>query len=182
METIQNHRTSAGFVPALPSARISSETHQVITLGEREGWHSAFLGQAQLPDETVHLENWMIVPAAQDSSEIPLRTYRRIQTLFANGIRPQGFVVVHETPRLLSQPKSEPKPASRQGTPRFQGNPEIVSSAAQSVFSGMTKAVLGSLPFLFGTIALGIAMIDPIVVAVMEDGSWIEIDRWETQA
>ena len=182
MDTLQNHRSSAGAVPALPPARISPETQQVIALGEREGWHSAFLGRAQLPSEPVHLENWLIVPAAQDSSELPLRTYRRVQTLFANGIRPQGFVVVHETPRLLGRSSREPEPAARRTAPRFQGNSETGSSVTQTLLSAVTKAVVGSLPFLFGTIALGMAMIDPIVAAVMEDGSWIEIDRWETQA
>ena len=152
------------------------------TLGEREGWHFSLLGQAQLPEESVHLENWLIVPAGQDSSEIPLRTYQRIQTLFANGIRPQGFVVVHEAPKLLGQPKKEPDPLSRQKASPFQQNADPVLSTAQALLSAVTKAVVGSLPFLFGTIAMGIAMLDPIVVAVMADGSWIEIDRWETKA
>ena len=29
-------------------------------------------------------------------------------------------------------------------------------------------------------VAAGLAAVDPILVAVTEDGSWIEIDRWWT--
>ena len=47
-----------------------------------------------------------------------------------------------------------------------------------SIFS---SALFGTILTVIGALFMGIAMIDPIVVAVMEDGCWVEIDRWSTK-
>jgi hypothetical protein len=178
MDAFQNRQALAKLPTTQPLAQISPETQQIITLGEQKGWPFTLLGQAQLPNEPVHLDNWLIVPTSQDSSEIPLRTYRRIQTLFANGVRPQGFVVVHEAPKLLNSP---PKNSASTFRPSRQ-NPEPASPVAQVMTSIVTTTLAGTVLLLLGTLFMGMALIDPIVVAVMEDGSWVEIDRWVTEA
>ena len=72
--------------------QVGPETRQILDLAEQKGWDFNLLGQAQLPKEVIQLDQWLIAPASQDSSEMPVRTYKRIQALFANGIRPKGFL------------------------------------------------------------------------------------------
>jgi hypothetical protein len=161
-------------------ADLSPETRQILTLGDQKGWHFAFLGQAPLPTHPLRLEDWLVVPAIKESTAISPGSYKKVQTIYANGIRPKGFVVIHEAPRQLAAPKkaADPNPS-----------PSLVSpSQAASANANTTGAVTSILNGIFTTILLvlgalftAVAMIDPILVAVMEDGSWVEIDRWNTK-
>lgn len=160
---------------------LSPETMQILTLSDQKGWHFNLLGQAQLPKEPVQLDQWLIVPADQDSSEIPIRSYKKIQALFSNGIRPKGFVVVHEAPRLLKAPKVTHQYAPPEQFPQGIEKPKSEANPTDALASIVTSTLLGTFLTIFGTIFMGIAMIDPIIVAVMEDGCWVEIDRWETK-
>ena len=83
---------------------VSPQVQQVVTLGRQQGWNCAVLGQAPFPNEPVRLGDWLIVPAHQDSSLVPARALERVQAIFSAGLRPKGFVVVHEAPKLLSAP------------------------------------------------------------------------------
>jgi ABC-type microcin C transport system permease subunit YejE len=147
------------------------------------------LGYADLPEKPVRLEKWLIVPAHLDSSPIPTRTMQRIQSIYAAGLRPRGFVVVHEAPMALTAP--------RQGQP-ILGLParavqqlvapkplQAAMPTGSSSLSGLVKGlgtVLSSLVMVvFPMLFLGLLALDPIVVAVMDDGCWIEIDRWYTE-
>ena len=77
-------------------------TKQFIELGDQIGWDFFVLGQAPFPSDPFQLGDWLVVPAHQDSSLIPPRAYERVQSIYAAGLRPKGFVVVHEAPKLLS--------------------------------------------------------------------------------
>jgi hypothetical protein len=159
---------------------LSPETRQILTLSDQKGWHFSFLGQAPLPTQPLRLDNWLVVPAAEESTAISPGSYKKVQTIFANGIRPKGFVVVHEAPRQLAAPKkvADPTPSPvhipQQPTTDANGNTAV---AASSILSGLFSTIL----LVLGTIFMSVAMIDPILVAVMEDGSWVEIDRWDTK-
>ena len=178
MDNLQNQKLMAGSRPTRLLAQTGPDTRQILNLGDQKGWHFTLLGNAQLPQEPVRLDNWLIVPASQDSSEIPVRTYKRIQTIFADGIRPKGFVVIHEAPRLLSAPKKAPHYATQEPFPPEQQKPKAASNSTNAVASILSGTLFGTLMVVFGALFLGLAMIDPIVVAVMEDGCWVEIDRW----
>lgn len=177
------------------SLRVSSQNSRVIAnrqtdeflkLGRRSKWAFAVLGIAPIPTETIQLSRWKIVPAHLDTSPIPDSAMKRIQAIFAAGLRPKGFVVVHELPKAL--------PASTQDVVEgeFQEihSPELmvdITSILETGFKvGLAIAQLtataviavGSVvvPAVF---ALGSALlVDPILIAVTEDDVWIEIDRW----
>ena len=148
-----------------------SQAQQLLALGDRMGWHTQVIGRAPMLKEAVRLQDWMLVPAHEDTTAIPARTMRRIHTLFSQGLRPQGFVVVHEAPMQLAAPKTvvEEKPLVE-----WEG----VGKAVGTVARVMGVLLLGSLLLPLGLIA-GVVMLDPILVAVTEDGYWIEIDRWQ---
>jgi hypothetical protein len=189
MNTTQNQKSlGRSHAPKL-LAQIGPETRRILDLAEQKGWDFNLLGQAPLPKEVIQLDQWLIAPANQDSSEMPVRTYKRIQVLFANGIRPKGFVVVHEAPRLLAAPKAVSQHIVPQVFPPASKKPKTGISPTVVVGTIVSSAVLGTILVAVGTavvtavgaLFLGVALIDPIVVAVMEDGSWVEIDRWATK-
>jgi len=188
---------SIEVMPAAPRRQVvetvSADTRRVLILGRNNGWRFHLLGLAEMPEEMVRIGDWMIVPAIEDSSPILRRTYERIQAIYADGVRPKGFVVVHEAPKLLATPQGAKLKPNRGGelwekirsnlTPAKAamgiaavGTAAVAGAAAMAVILAAMAAAV-TLPVLF----LGALAIDPIVVAVMEDGSWIEIDRWSVE-
>jgi len=144
------------------------QTQRFLSLGERLGWDTQILGEAPMLTQSVRVNNWLLVPAHMDSSRIPSRTLRRIQTIFSEGLRPQGFVVVHEAPMQLTAPipvLPERKPLEWQQ----------VGNVAAIIAKGLGLLVLGSLLLPLGLLVV----LDPILVAVTQDNYWIEIDRWQ---
>jgi hypothetical protein len=147
-----------------------SQAQQFLALGDLMGWNSQLIGKAPMLEKPVRLKDWMLVPAQEDSSEIPQRTLRRIQTIYSQGLRPQGFVVVHEAPMQLTAPKPEPVSKSE-----IQRTPFDLSRGVE-----IFVRVLGTLLMGTALLPLGLLMVlDPIMVAVTEDRYWIEIDRWQ---
>lgn len=82
-----------------------NQAHQFLALGDHMGWQTQVIGQAPMLKEAVRLQDWMLVPAHEDTTPLPTRTMRRIRTIYSQGLRPQGFVVVHEAPMQLMAPK-----------------------------------------------------------------------------
>jgi hypothetical protein len=172
--------------PAELKPTASPRVQELMTLGRQESWEFAVLGQAPMPTQPVRLRDWLIVPAEQDSSEIPERALARVQFIFAAGIRPKGFILVHEAPMELPAPKEEQGQTLK---PQWALDPETTQKTIETLSFGVTtlaKVMAGAvtvaaavgavlLPAIFLT---GVALIDPILIAVTEDDYWIEIDRW----
>lgn len=154
------------------------DTARLIRYGLSRGWTLAVLGQAPMLEDPVRLEEWLLVPAHEDTSQIPVRALNRVQALFAAGLRPQGFVVVHEAPRALPAGKTVEKPS-----PLPIGNIEFDAAAlnvgkAIGALAAFATAATGIA--LMSGLALGAVILDPIFIAVTQDNYWIEIDRWNT--
>ena len=164
-------RTNTQLILKTPGECISqSQAQQFLALGDLMGWHPQLIGKAPMLEKPVRLQDWMLVPAQDDTTEIPQRTLKRIQTIYSQGLRPQGFVVVHEAPMQLAAPKPEPVPK-----PEIQRTPFDLSKGVE-----IFVRVLGTLLMGTALLPLGLLMVlDPIMVAVTEDGYWIEIDRWQ---
>ncbi|MEX1248673.1 MAG: hypothetical protein WEA61_09335 [Anaerolineales bacterium] len=160
----------------------SKQAKNLMHLGGREGWPFVILGIAPLPKEPIYLSKWEIVPAHLDSSPIPSRTLERIQTIYAEGIRPKGFVLVHELPNQI--PASVPDVVEGEFVvrPNYEFTLEIgkiVGTGLKVIGAVALAAVTVAGVVLPAVFAVGSALLlDPILVAVTEDDVWIEIDRW----
>jgi hypothetical protein len=168
---------------------LSPAAKQLLSIGEDHYWNFRVLGKAPMLHEHVRVGDWMLVPAQEDTSPIPGRAMERIQTIFAAGIRPQGFVLVHEAPMLLtaSTMKKEKQQANmNSAAPNLLMTENIdamiktivpvaeaVCKLAVSLLTAGATVALPAAAFMFSALLL-----DPILVAVTEDGYWIEIDRW----
>jgi hypothetical protein len=153
------------------------ETRQLVSLGRRRLWPFQVLGKAPMLQEPVRLGDWLLVPAQDDPTAIPERALARIRAIFAAGIRPQGFVLIHEAPMLLKGP-SKPPESPAVVLPAFSATaplPETIVSLASALGAGLAGLASMIFPML---LFVATAMVDPILVAVTEDGFWVEIDRW----
>jgi len=165
-----------------------SQTNQLLKLGESQLWAFAILGVAPMPERAVRLKDWLLVPAHQDSSAVPKRTLARIQTIYQAGIRPKGFVVVHEAPMQLPAPEHQDAEVIEGDFRELQRGAieidldKLISSG--STLASMALKAAATAAVVIGSIVLpavffaGAALLDPILVAVTEDDVWIEIDRW----
>lgn len=165
--------------PAVP-ALTGSQAQQVLAVGDEYGWPFTVLGNAPMPTQPVRLGEWLIVPAQLDSSPIPERALKRVQAIYAAGLRPQGFVLVHEAPLQLGAPRPKPFDVA-EFVERI--SPKVLEVLGKAVGATAVVAIYGALaaafivcpwPFLL----MGLVLVDPILIAVTEDGDWIEIDRW----
>ncbi len=173
---------------------LGAEAKEMLDLGRRQGWDFALLGNAPMPDESISLEGWMVVPAEEDTSPVPQRSLDRVNAIFSSGLRPKGFVVVHEAPALLPAHTSSEESSLHISTmnPSLKRNLRKIAGLAGSIVLGLAilpgllavaLAVAAGLLMLLTPLVLvaGLAAVDPILVAITEDDSWVEIDRWWTE-
>lgn len=159
-----------------PLSESSFAVQEFFALADSELWNFSVLGQAPMPNRAVRLQDWLIVPADQDNSQIPNRAMERIQAIFKAGIRPKGFVIVHEAPMLLPGPTKERKSFLEEvDWEQVRG---AVGQGLLATAKVVGTAAAGVVGLLFTTLFLGLVALDPILIAVTEDDYWIEIDRW----
>ena len=176
---IASASVSNSIVP-LGFAGWSSDTKQLMGLGEQHRWRFHVLGSAPLPEEPIRLGDWLIVPAEDDPTPIPARTMARIQAIFAAGIQPKGFVVVHEAPKLLKArvDPGEPNVPRARAEAHMALTPGLTSDALAAFGAAMSAMASVILPmFVF----LAAAVVDPILVLVTQEDLWVEVDRWQTE-
>lgn len=174
MKSVQVVNTS--IVSTNKENQNSLAVQQFINLARSNVWDISILGKAPMPTEPKRLHDWLIVPADQDTTPIPPQAMNRMRAIKKSGIKIKGFVIVHEAPMLLPAPKIEEKPFLETidwGEVRRtmgEGLIEIVKVTG-TILGGLAKGVLG-------TIFIGLALLDPICIVVLEDDTWIELYRW----
>ncbi len=199
MNTSTNSLTMSPTFVGKFMAMVNPETRQLMSLGHDNGWDFQPLGRAPMLTEPVHLGEWVLVPAHQDGSVLPDHAMERVQAIYEAGVRPVGFVLAHEVTMLLSAPAQEESEEEEEKVPFIQW-PVLIDKARSALRVG--AGVLGTIALGLGIIAgvavlayalaavafallipavlvMGVAGIDPILIAVTEDGYWIEIDRWD---
>ena len=170
----QNNLENAG------ESNLGPQTKQLLTLGEENHWPIQILGQAPMLEEPLRVREWVLMPALLDSTSLPDHAMERIHAVYKAGIRPQGFVIVHEAPLEIEAPQPEVKQKANSDLLKKIGGAalgagllsgSIVALAGIAILGGILLAPIG---------LLGAAVIlDPILVVVTTDNYWIEIDRWD---
>lgn len=177
-KTHENHSVTKSY----PSPLVQ----EVMTVAQNELWDFNVLGKAPMPETPVRLGKWLIVPAIQDQTEIPEKSLERVRKIYAAGVRPKGFLIVHEAPLFLPPPKQS---AGKQTKPFWMIDPKKIKNVLR--IAGIVISVLAVVTVGLALVAAAIsvvgvsvlllaiaALIDPILVVVTEDDYWIEIDRW----
>ena len=157
-------------------------TKHLLALGRKEGWPFRILGQAPMLAEPVRMEDWLLVPALEDSTPLPESTMGRLYAIYASGIHPQGFVLVHEAPLRLAAPDGEAIKAKRKVDLKQIGGAVLgLTALTGSVLAGAAIALVGGLLLIPAGLIAAAVIVDPILVAVMPDNTWVEIDRWDIE-
>jgi hypothetical protein len=179
-------------VRQLAARRISSEAADILDLSAQQHWNARVLGRAPIPRSPIRARDWLFVPLEVDGSAIPRRALNRVQAMYEAGIRPQGFVIIHEAPPYLpagtgeTQQSTEPT-VSQSSTAATSLTAGLVAAALLLIVMPLAAAVvIGALITLAAAVfvpvaAVGIAtavLVDPMLIAVTEDGYWIVIDEW----
>lgn len=168
-----NDKNAAGDVLGL-------QTRQLLALGREEGWPFRILGQAPMLTEPVRIQDWLLVPALEDSTKLPDSAMERLYAIYADGIQPQGFVLVHEAPLRLTSPVNEESKSSKTFDLKKIGGAALgLAALTGSLIAGAAIAVVGGLLILPAGLIAAAVIVDPILVAVMPDNTWVEIDRWD---
>jgi len=151
-----------------------------MTLGRERGWNTSIVGKAPMPEASLRVGEWLIVPVQEDSSRIPARALRRVQAIYEAGIKPRGFVIVHEAPMRLAPPDADVRREAPPLTisPSLLEGVKVVGRVLGTIVGGVAVASIAAVFGLPIVLLMGVALLDPILIAVTEDGYWIEIDRW----
>ena len=102
-----------------------------------------------------------------DNKEIPKTALKRVVTLETAGLKIKQMIVAHEAPPLLTAPEPEKKPFEM---PDLKPTIDFVVNAVAVVAFGFF--------YLLGYALITAVTLDPALIVVLEDGSWIEVMRW----
>ncbi len=177
-----NHTNYQLYDQKAAQSVLGLQTKQLLTLGEENRWPIQVLGKAPMLKQPIRIQDWLLVPSTMDSTSLPDQAIQRIKALYEAGIRPQGFVMVHEAPLQLKAPTSPEKPkVDKQMLKKIGGAALGLGALTGSMVAAVGIAIIGGLLILPAGLLAAAVIIDPILVAVMPDDSWVEIDRWDIQ-
>ncbi|MFC1879101.1 hypothetical protein ACFLZW_04240 [Chloroflexota bacterium] len=146
--------------------KLTKETKQVVALAKNNHWGFRVLGYGDVITSPVYHNQWWFVPAEQDDSTIPGRATNRVQAILDAGHKIQGVIVAHEAPKLLQD--------SRQANMDILTGQHVKDAVGVLVRVVTTAATFFGYLFAFGLLAL----VDPALIVVLEDGTWVEVMRW----
>jgi len=146
----------------------TEELKKTLTIARRHHWWFRELDKGGVPASPLYKNEWWFTPV--DRTIIPKEAEKRIKTIELAGIKPVGFIIAHEAPKLLKAPEKTKAPL-----PEIQSK-EILDTVGQvAVFMAQ---VIGYLALGFVWILGTALMTDPAVIVVLEDGTWVEVVRW----
>ena len=161
---------------------LGHQTKQLLALGRENRWPIQVLGKAPMLNQPMRIQDWLLVPSTMDSTSLPDQAIQRIKALYEAGIRPQGFVMVHEAPLQLKAPTIQEKSkVDKQMLKKIGGAAVGLAAITGSLVVAVGVAIVGGLLILPAGLLAAAVIIDPILVAVMPDDSWVEIDRWDVK-
>lgn len=140
----------------------------VIDFFERKGWEYKVLGRAEMPEQVTHLGRWTVVPADIDATHIPDHAMGKVTSIFAQGYRPKGFLLIHETNG--SAVDAENYPISTMTTPRpgwFEETRQVKPKASRPPdYSKIIKSLRPAADVIGGLLKV-LAVVATLVIAAV---------------
>lgn len=142
---------------------------EALTVAMRNGMTMQVVGQGDVPLEPFYLDEWWYSLVTEEST-IPSEGVRRIEALVKGGVPIQSLMIRHEAPRLLTAPKDENVAEKKEPEADVHFDPVPLLETI--------VGVLGAILAVFGFIFIMAIRLDPAVIAVLPDGTWIEVVTW----
>jgi hypothetical protein len=140
---------------------VSQEAYRAVRIGYENHWRFRVVGHGDVPQESFYRDEWVFEPV-----DAPQMAQDRLDALQRSGIRFKGFVIAHEAPRLLAAPA--PKKHD------FKNNQTgAILPDNSELFAGMVQGVLFLISLIFQA-----ALLDPALIVILEDGTWLEVMTW----
>lgn len=132
----------------------SKQAREAIAVGFQNHW------RFRVVKEDSYKRDWVV----ETIPEAPQNARERIEILKKAGIHISGFVVAHEAPRLFTAPVAEPR----------------VEPVRHSGTAGANFPISEILLLAFGMFfqMLPLILLDPALIAVLDDGTWLEVMTW----
>lgn len=146
---------------------ISQDLVKTFQVAEDNHYLFRVIGQGDLPEAPIYRDGWWLGTV----TEVPREGIERVEKLKRAGVRIKGFVVAHETPKLLMGAE----PVKKYDFKVLKG---IVTTLG--IFGGVLLVIPTLLAGIANTAVLLFAMvlIDPALIVVLEDGTWVEVATW----
>lgn len=164
--------------------RVFVQAQELISFGKARGWRFSEMGTAPVPSGPVIVGKWLLVPEHMDESILPISAAQKIQAIRAAGMRPRGYVIAHEIPEEkgeILKEKSETHKNSVIPNPETPESNSKVDDSGGGLLEGV-KSILRKLPIILPVLFIGsLLLLDPILIAITDDYTWIEIERWKEE-
>jgi hypothetical protein len=155
---------------------------EMVVKAMQVGWEKQFrprpVAVAEMLDSHLLYDEWLFIPRDQDSSIIPKEAERRVEALRVAGIPIVGEIVAHEAPKLLPAPA---EPAIDWDEVKEKAKKGVMATAVAAL--AVTTAVALAFGYILVAGLTGLVMLDPALIAVVEDPDtgehyWLEVARW----
>lgn len=171
----------------------SSAWLQVACLPEE--WDVSIMGKRDMPlSEIVTPDGYRILPFKDDTSPRPKWVDERVERLPAMGYSLDRLIVIHEpedaqTESNLPQALPQKFGITAQNAERVKKALLLIAGAAAAVVTvsmlitalvAIAAALMALIipPALFGLALVGLVTVDPVLVLVLEDNTWVQIAAW----
>ena len=151
-----------------------------------------------MPRTPMFVQNWWVIPLELDKSPLPQHAWERIKIIRQSGVKVQGFIVIHDPRMALPAPSNTQNDLTARFSQTVKSMPwkrmatmiaslvgaalalvVVIGAVVAIAAAVLTALMIALVPLAIASVA-GLMAIDPFLVAVTEDGSWIVIDQWWT--
>lgn len=142
---------------------------KAINVLDKTGRSSKVVGWGVPPLESYYQNGWKLeILKPQEESTIPSEVKTRLKLLRDGGVGFSQVLIAHELP----------KPIKRLEIPK-----EVIQAASDilpvlgAILGGLVS-LLGLGVMVVGRVLLFLIALDPVVIVVLDDGTWLEIAKW----
>lgn len=151
---------------------------EAVAVGRKHHRRFRPLAYAGELDEPLYHNEWWFIPIAEDKSLVPAPAMKGVELLKAQGIQVVDLIVAHESPKLLPPPHGFSAADKRKAKwerrkEQMQTAGEVASFVARSLVRAIATVAL-----LLGWFIASVVMLDPALIVVLEDGTWLEVATW----
>lgn len=142
---------------------------KAIAEARKQGMRFRAVNQREVPSEPFYEDGWWY-EILESEYTIPSQVRERLKVLQKSGVPIKELIIAHEAPKLLTAPvaEKEPEKPSTRKDVAFDATP----------FVAAIVGVLGAILTVVGVIFITAIRIDPAVIAVLPDGTWLEVATW----
>ena len=144
--------------------------NDALAVGRENHGHYKVMPRIGIITEPMEANGWKFLPQEMDDSVIPREAWKHVELLRLDGITIKQVIVGHN---LKEEEEKRQKMEAYKKTAE-----KVVAFVATLAVGFMTAIASAGAALCIGIVGLLLA-IDPILVVVLEDGTWLCVAEWE---